>query len=194
MKYLVLYAHPNKKSFNNAILQTVVERLQALGQEVRVNDLYEQKFNPVMEMSDFNAVRSGTPPADVALQQEALKWADRLIVMYPIWWSWLPAMLKGWMDRVLTSGFAYKYDDGGVVPLLRDKQAIIFTTHGMPESYYKGEGIYKAYEKMVDAKVFGFCGIEVIAHRYFPSVPYVDETARAAMLEEVKNTLNMLVN
>ena len=108
MKALVVYCHPRDGSFNAAIRDVVVGKLEAANAEVRVTDLYRSEFSPALtahELEVYEDTALNTKPVseDVA----NLKWCDTLIFVYPTWWYGLPAMLKGWLDRVLVPDVAF---------------------------------------------------------------------------------------
>lgn len=105
---LIVYAHPAKGSFNAAIRDKVVTQLQTAGAEVRVSDLYARGFDPVLTPEEF-AGYATAPDNRRPVQQdvEDLLWADTLIFIYPTWWYGLPAILKGWLDRVLLPEVAF---------------------------------------------------------------------------------------
>ena len=186
MKTLVVYSHPNPKSFNHAILETTVETLRAGGHETRVRDLYAQGFDPVLKGSDFAALAAGELPADIKAEQDEITWAEILVFVYPIWWTGLPAMMKGYIDRVFLHGFAYVYEAGGIKALLKGKKALIINTTGTPTEMYDANGMSAAMRKTSDMGILGFCGIEVIDHLFFGGVPSVDDAVRKGYLEKVK--------
>lgn len=95
MKHLIVYAHPNPASLNAHFKNTVMETLLAKGDEVLVRDLYAQNFNPVFSLADLQAQRTGSHSDDIKREQEYIAWADTITFVYPIWWTGLPAMLKG---------------------------------------------------------------------------------------------------
>ncbi|HAM51558.1 MAG TPA: NAD(P)H dehydrogenase, partial [Nitrospiraceae bacterium] len=95
MKYLIVYAHPNPRSFNHAILETISGELKKKKKEFTVRDLYKIGFNPVLSTKDLEAVQNGAVPKDIKKEQSYISKADTLIVIFPIWWSAMPAMLKG---------------------------------------------------------------------------------------------------
>ena len=132
MRYVILYAHPNPKSFNHAILARVEANLKRDRKEYVVRDLYALNFKPVLEPADFVAMGGGSVRPDVAEEQRHIAAADKLIVIHPIWWFGMPAMLKGYIDRVFTGGFAYAYTAKGVEGLLKGKRAIILNTPSNP--------------------------------------------------------------
>lgn len=112
MRALVIYCHPRSDSFTAAVRDEVLARLAARGAEVRVQDLYAMGFDPVMggqEHRDYENEAINRQP--VASQIADLTWCDTLIFVYPTWWYGLPAMLKGWLDRVLVPGVAFLMPD-----------------------------------------------------------------------------------
>ena len=108
MRALVVYCHPREGSFNSAVRDTVIERLQIAGAEVRQHDLYRTGFQPVLTTEEWvgyeNCPENCEPVAD---QVADVRWCDTLIFVYPTWWYGLPAMLKGWLDRVLLPDVAF---------------------------------------------------------------------------------------
>ena len=186
MRYVILYAHPNPKSFNHAILERVEANLKRDRKEYVVRDLYALNFKPVLEPADFVAMGGGSVRPDVAEEQRHIAAADKLIVIHPIWWFGMPAMLKGYIDRVFTGGFAYAYTAKGVEGLLKGKRAIILNTTGGPRENYEQNGYRAAVTKAIDEGVYGFCGLDVENHTFFYGVPTVSQEARVAMLDEIK--------
>ena len=108
MKALVVYCHPKEGSFTSAVRDQVVSKLQSAGAEIRIIDLYAQNFTPVLtanELETYEDPAHNTGP--VAEDVEHLKWCDTLVFVYPTWWYGLPAMLKGWLDRVFVPEIAF---------------------------------------------------------------------------------------
>jgi putative NADPH-quinone reductase len=135
MRALVVYCHPRPDSFTAAVRDVVLERLAAAGAEVRLNDLYARGFNPVLGAAEHAAyLDSPANRAAVARDVEDLLWADTLIFVYPTWWYGLPAMLKGWLDRVLLPDVAFLMPEGAnrtIRPNLRHITRLgVFTTCG----------------------------------------------------------------
>ncbi|MEQ1950639.1 NAD(P)H-dependent oxidoreductase [Mesorhizobium sp. CN2-181] len=117
MRVLVVYCHPVPESFCAALRDAAVETLTARGDEVRLVDLYAEKFDPVMQPEERRRYNDG-PPADPALAPyvEQLKWAEAVLFVYPTWWYGLPAMLKGFFDRVWAMGVVFDLaPQGGIV-------------------------------------------------------------------------------
>ncbi|PFW89867.1 NAD(P)H dehydrogenase [Bacillus pseudomycoides] len=193
MKHLIVYAHPNPQSFNHAILETVKDELEEKGHEVRVRDLYELNFNPVLAASDFVSFSQGNTPADIKEEQEHITWADNITFIYPVSWAGLPAILKGYVDRVFSHGFAYAYGENGIETLLSSKKGLLLSTMGNTKEAYTASGMFDAMKKTTDAGIFKFTGIETLEHTFYTSVPSVDDGARKQYLEEVEEVVNRLL-
>ncbi len=192
MRQLVVYCHPNPSSFCSAIKDRVMQTYTSMGDEVVLRDLYGIGFDPVLKASDFEAIQKGGVSGDVKLEQDYIKWSDMMTLVYPIWWTGMPAVLKGYIDRVFSYGFAYAIDQShNIIQLLKDKRAIILNTMGTPEEVYEQSGMISAMQMTTDTGIFGFCGIEVVAHRFFGAVPYVDGATRSVMLEDVERLVNV---
>ncbi len=187
MKYLIVYAHPYPKSFNHAILETLTERFKKEKRAFEVRDLYEIGFAPALTGKDLIGFKEGRTAPDIAAEQSHVAGADTLIFIYPVWWFGMPAILKGYIDRVLSFGFAYTFDGKNIKGLLPGKKVAILNTTGGPEEVYTSGGFKEALGKTTDAGIFGLCGMNVILHKYFYEVPVVSADARKAMLEEIKS-------
>ena len=186
MKHLIVYSHPNPKSFCHAILETAKEALAAKKHDIVVRDLYALGFDPVLKAADLAATQEGKMPADIKAEQDHIAWSDIMTVIHPVWWTGLPAMMKGYIDRVFSYGFAYSSDDKGIVKLLTDKKAIILNTQGTPEKVYEKSGMFDAMRKTSDTGIYEFCGVKVLSHQFFGAVPYVDDAARKGYLDKVR--------
>ena len=134
MKAYLVYCHPDPDSFTSAVRQRAVAALQTAGHEVRVTDLYADRFDPAMTLEE---VRDHLGPPEhksgVARYCENLLWCEALVFVYPTWWSGQPAMLKGWLDRVLIRGVAWDLPDGAthIAPRLTNvRRLVAVTTHG----------------------------------------------------------------
>ncbi|RMH80373.1 MAG: flavodoxin family protein [Acidobacteria bacterium] len=186
--FLIVYAHPNPKSFNHAIKDRVRQVLESKG-HVEVRDLYELSFNPILSSRDFETLLSGGVPLDIALEQDYIKKSELLVFVYPIWWTGMPAILKGYIDRVFSYGFAYAERDGQLVGLLTDKKVIIINTLGASELDYVPSGMEECLKKTTDLGVFNFCGMQVLKHIFLYSVPTVSHEERVNMLDRVQKEL-----
>lgn len=181
MNVLIVLAHPEPKSFNHAMKDAAVATFAAQGHAVQVSDLYAMQFNPVLDRHDFQtlsnpeffkpqmeqmqATANQTFAPQVAAEQEKLRWADLVIFQFPLWWFSIPAILKGWMDRVLAMGFAYggaKWYDQGV---FRGKKAMLSFTTGGPAHSYSPKGVQGDINMVlfhVQHGMLYFTGFEVI--------------------------------
>lgn len=193
MTHLILFAHPKTESFNRAILQTLTNTLEEKGDSVIVRDLYALDFAPVLTQKDMEALRKGQTPEDVAQEQRYITQADTLIFVYPLWWTGLPAILKGYVDRVFSYGFAYRYNQAGEIEgLLKGKKGFLVTTHGTPNAHYDSTGMTQALKETTDSGIFNFCGITEVNHLFFGAVPSVDDKARHEMLAKVRESAKEL--
>jgi len=174
MKHLIIYAHPDQQSLNGYLKQVVVEHLTNSGHEVKVRDLYQLDFNPVLSWQDIAGQRMEKVDEDVKTEQHYITWADCITFIHPIWWTGLPAILKGYIDRVFSYGFAYRYEQGVQKGLLAGKQAIIINTHGKSQAEYSDMGMDKALSLTSDKGIYTYCGLEVKQHFFFDRADRAD--------------------
>ncbi|MFT3902574.1 MAG: NAD(P)H-dependent oxidoreductase [Niabella sp.] len=174
MKHLIIYAHPNAQSLNGHFKKSVVEHLTANGHEVKVRDLYQLNFNPVLSLEDMTGQRIGQVSEDVKTEQDYISWADCITFIHPIWWTGLPAILKGYIDRVFSYGFAYRYDQGIQKGLLTGKQAVIINTHGKSHAEYSEIGMDKALSLTSDKGIYIYSGLEIKRHFFFDKADRTD--------------------
>jgi len=186
MKYLIIYAHPSAASFNHAILETISEELKKSNKDFKVRDLYKIGFNPVLSAEDLAAIQKGAVPHEIKTEQDYIRTSDTLIFIFPIWWSSMPAMLKGYIDRVFSLKFAYDISADGVVGLLKGKKVFIVSTTGASKEDYERMGAFKMMNQSMDMAIFQSSGMEVIGHKYFSSVPNVSDQDRKQMLAELR--------
>ncbi len=192
MNQLVVYCHPNPNSFNHAIKEALVAALKDKGHDVRVRDLYAVDFHPVLSARDFQYYMDSRVPAEIQVEQDHIKWSDVITFVYPIWWTGMPAMVKGYIDRVFTEGFAYDFDADGIAGLLKEKKAFIFNTTGAAKADAEKMGMAELIKHTSDDAIFKSCGMEVIGHKFFFGVPMAAEADLKAMLEDVKKTAEKL--
>ena len=135
MRALVIYCHPSPGSFNAAVRDVVCAKLREAGSEVRLRDLYAEGFQPILTQQELeNYLDPERNAKPVAWDAEALRWCDTLIFVYPTWWYGPPAMLKGWLDRVMLPDVAFlmpDLDNKLVRPALQQITRLgVFTTCG----------------------------------------------------------------
>lgn len=151
MHTAVIYAHPWRGSFNRAILDGVMKRLEASGREHALIDLYNEGFNPVMtekDLSLYNAGKSADPTVD--RYNRILDQSDEVILIFPIWWYDMPAILRGFFDKVMLIGSAYTEGEDGLCPLRDMNRVVLFTT-----SYASTRELVERFGDPVNGTIIG---------------------------------------
>ncbi len=191
MRALVVYCHPVPESFCAAVRDAVVETISARGCEARLIDLYAENFNPVMT-TDERRHYNDRPLSDPSLADHIalLRWAEMIVFVYPTWWYGLPAMLKGWLDRVWAPEVAFRLGEGGmIVPLMGHiSHVAVVTTCGAPWwwSHLIGHPGRKTLLRGVRSICARRCRTLFLAHYLMDtSTP----TSRSAFLTKVRRRL-----
>jgi NAD(P)H dehydrogenase (quinone) len=192
MKISVILAHPNRRSFNHAIAQTAAGRLRDNGHEVDFHDLYQECFPPLLPAEEIPS--DAEPPPQVAAHCQEIAGADGLVIVHPDWWGQPPAILTGWVDRVLRPGVAYNFieSDGGEgvpVGLLVAKTAIVVNTANTPperERLVFGDPLEAIWKRCV----FGLCGVNDVRRVTFAVVVTSTPEQRAAWLAQVRELVD----
>jgi len=203
VKVLIVYAHHEAHSFNAALLARSVEVLTARGHEVQISDLYAMRFNPVATSDDFrerrfpgrlqydreqkhNYQRSSLSD-DIAGEIEKLFWCDMLILQFPLWWFSVPAIMKGWIDRVFVNGAVYgsgrRYDSGG----LNGRRAMVVTSTAAYPDMCAADGLVGALDVVlwpIQNGALAYAGCKVLPPFVSWSVNFVDEATRRRYLDE----------
>jgi putative NADPH-quinone reductase len=160
MKVFILLAHPNTNSFNGALADAYEKSAKEHGHAVRRQNLGDMNFDPVL-WEGYNKIQELEP--DLKESQDNILWCEKWVIFYPIWWGSVPAILKGFLDRTLYSGFAYKYHDTGLFwdKLLKGRSAHIFTTCDAPAWWiffmYRNSDV-----NMLKRATLNFCGIKPV--------------------------------
>jgi NAD(P)H dehydrogenase (quinone) len=213
MNVLIVHAHPEPQSFTTSMMRTATETLRAAGHTVQVSDLYAMNWNPIASAADFNErsnpdylvyaleqrennLKNALTP-DIATEIEKLKWCDLLILSFPIFWFSVPAIMKGWIDRVLVSGYCYGgtrfYDKGG----LRGKKAMLaYTLGGQPHMFGPG-AVHGEMELMLRPLVrgtLGYVGFDILPPFVAWHVPYISQEERVGFLDRYKLHLENVEN
>lgn len=170
MRHLVVFSHPNPQSFNAQLCREYADELRQRGHEVVVRDLYEMTFDPILRAEDFIAIQNGTVLDEVAVEQQHVRWAEVITFISPIWWISWPAMLKGYVDRVFSLNFAYRYGPDGPEGCLQGKRALIFTSSGATMEHFLDSGKLQSIKTAQDLGTMEFCAIEMIDHIHFAPV------------------------
>lgn len=191
-RILIVYAHPYPKSFNHSIKEEAVQAAESAGHEVRVRDLYEMKFDPVLTEAHLAGMKDEQLTPEVLEEQKQVSWAEVLIFIYPIWWWERPAILKGWFDLVMTHGFAFQ-SRKKVAPfgLLNEKKAIVITTLGESEEKMVPDAA-NAIEDVMRVGTLQFCGITDVSFMTYYSMGSREESEKAKILEEIRSAVSAL--
>ncbi|VWX50294.1 NAD(P)H-dependent oxidoreductase [Novosphingobium sp. 9U] len=182
MRYFILFAHPEPEhSFNAAMLRHGVDRLREAGHEVVVSDLYSMNFNPLASGADFkgrrfperlqydreqkHAVQHDLLADDIKAEIEKLLWCDIFVMQFPLYWHTMPAIMKGWLDRVLVNTVIYgqgkRYETGG----LKGRRGMVATTTGAYEAMFEPDGLLGDYNRTlwpIHNGVLFYTGLEVV--------------------------------
>ncbi len=189
MNTLLVYAHPNPLSFNAALAKVVQEEISKLGGPIKVKDLYAMNFNPVLSEKDFQGYHTGQVGEDVKQEQSDVAWADLVILLGPVWWHSVPAIMKGYIDRVFSIGFAYKYTAQGPEGLLKGKKGLLITTSGSDQKAAERTGMLTTLQNSLAGATFGFTGFQEHKHHNFFAVPTVSDETRKQMLTEMRELI-----
>ncbi|MCG6204017.1 NAD(P)H-dependent oxidoreductase [Rhodopseudomonas sp. HC1] len=219
MKVLLVFAHPDARSLNGALRDVAVAELQRLGHEVQISDLYAQGWKSAVDRADFPALapderlspstasktayEAGELTPDVQGEIDRMRWADVLILQFPLWWFTMPAILKGWVDRVYACGFAYgvgehsdkrwgdRYGEGN----LAGKRAMLIVTTGGWETHYGARGVNGPIDDLlfpINHGILFYPGYDVLPPFVVYQAGRLDQAefeARAEQLRERMRTL-----
>ncbi|XBP67567.1 NAD(P)H-dependent oxidoreductase [Bacillus velezensis] len=169
MKTVIVYANPDENSFNAALVKYVAMALKDSGQSYTVIDLYADQFDPVLKYGGEKKRSDMNRDAETKKYRKLMKEADHLIFIYPLWWGGVPAIMKGFFDRVLVAGEAYTYENGRVKGLLRAETAQVFYTADSPGWYLKW---FRKNSDWITLKksILQFCGIQKAERNLFSVV------------------------
>lgn len=191
--YVIIYAHPDEKSFNHAILEKVKATLESKNASYKVIDLYAINYNPVLSLEELKGKNS-----EQTLEfQKIIKASTGIIFIFPVWWFRAPAILEGFCDKVFSVGYAYRFKKiigiyGIPIPLLKDKSVTTFMTHGAPalpvKIFYVNAVKYRFLLGFLS-----FCfNLFKCTIRQFWAVPFVSEAKRKKYLLKVERTIGRL--
>ncbi len=192
MKISVILAHPHPGSFNHAIANTVVDALGQNGHEVVFHDLYKEEFEPILPFGEFP--KEVVLPREIELHCLEIAEADGIVIIHPNWWGQPPAILKGWIDRVIRPGVAYEFlegDQGEGIPkgLLQAQSAIVLNTSNTGderEINTFGDPLETIWKNCI----FGLCGVHDFYRRVFNIIVVSTEEQRKEWLREVRSTIS----
>jgi NAD(P)H dehydrogenase (quinone) len=219
MKVLLVFAHPEPRSLNGALRDVAIKELKAQGHEVRVSDLYAISWKSEVDRADFlslapdarfkpgkasaEAFEANALTEDVRAEIEKLLWADVLIVQFPLWWYAMPAILKGWVDRVYAYGFAYgvgehsdKYwGDRFGEGTLAGKRAMLLVTTGGWEEHYSDRGVNGPIDDLlfpINHGILYYPGYDVLPPFVAYRVERLDEAGFELVAERLRERMRTL--
>jgi NAD(P)H dehydrogenase (quinone) len=191
MHISVILAHPRPGSFNHAIAGVVVTTLHEGGYQVSFHDLYAERFDPLLPYAEI-ARDAALPPA-IGEHCREIASADGIVIVHPDWWGMPPAILKGWIDRVLRPSVAYRFDEtdsgeGVPIGLLCAKAALVFNTSNTPREREQ-QDFGDPLERLWRDCIFAFCGVTEFQRKMFGVVVTSTEEQRKEWLEEVREMI-----
>lgn len=190
MRALVVYCHPNPDSLCAAARDRAVAGLGSGGHDVRLTDLYADGFEPALTADERRAHRVPGVSPELRPYADDLAWAEALVLVYPTWWSGLPAMLKGWIDRVWVAGVAWEMRDGDRTPtprLRNIRRIVVITTHGSTKLLNAAEG--ESGKRTVTRSMRAMCSRRARTRWCaIYDLDTCDESDRIAFLDRVEST------
>ncbi len=192
MLVTVIVANPNANSFNHAIAQTALKQLRKNGHEIVFHDLYAEKFDPILNAGEL--IEEARLSEELEIYCREISQSDGIIIIHPNWWGQPPAILKGWIDRVLRAGLAYKFEEGdkgeGVpVGLLKANTAVVFNTSNtepLREMNVFGDPLQAIWKNCI----FDLCGVKTFYRETFSVVITSSSEQRKTWLENIMKVIN----
>jgi NAD(P)H dehydrogenase (quinone) len=212
LKVLIVFAHPEPESFGASLLQRAVSTLTSCGHQVKVSDLYQMNFDPVARGSDFterrfperlqydreqkNASQRHAFVPEIQDELEKLLWCDLLILQFPLWWFSVPAIMKGWIDRVFVNGTVYgsggmRFDNGG----LKGRKAMLAITTGCFPNMVEPDGLLGGIDVILwhlHHGTFGYSGLSCLTPFLAGSIHYTDDDSRKRYLDAYEERIRNL--
>ncbi|MDQ0298766.1 NAD(P)H dehydrogenase (quinone) [Salibacterium salarium] len=184
-RILLWFMHPDRNSFNGAVMEVFKEELKSLGADVKVRFIHELELSPILTKEEYNDSLKGVYPETIQREHHYIEWAEMIVMVFPIWWGGFPAAGKGFLDRVLSYGFAYELEGETPIPQINGKKiGAIYTTGSPQETFVKSKDYI---ERTWEREIFQFCGFETLPFLHFGDVTQVSNETREKMLEEAKN-------
>ncbi|WP_433662110.1 NAD(P)H-dependent oxidoreductase [Nocardia sp. CA-128927] len=188
MRIAVYLAHPGADSFNKALFDAVIDELRSRAVEVVPHDLYAEGFDPMLAATETETVDTPQPGDDLVRHHQAeLTELDALIFVHPNWWGMPPAIMAGWVQRVLTPAAAYKLADaaGEPIGLLRARRALVLNTSDTTEDRERdvfGDPLHQIWS----ACVLPYIGVDDLRRKVFRTVTDSTAEMRASWLREAR--------
>lgn len=203
MNVLIVLAHPEPKSFNHAMARHAQAVLTQAGHSVQISDLYAQRFDPVSSRANFTSIADPdyfkpqveeryatehhTFAPDIQAELEKIRWCDVLIFQFPLWWFSVPAILKGWVDRVFALGQAYGFGHFYQKGYFTGKRAMLSLTTGAPPAMFSPEGINGPIDTILyplNHGIFAFTGFSVLPPYIAYAPAHLSHEARQQLLTD----------
>ncbi|XP_004584238.2 NAD(P)H dehydrogenase [quinone] 1 [Ochotona princeps] len=211
-KALIILAHSERTSFNYAMKEAAAEVLKRKGWEVAESDLYAMNFNPIISRKDITgklkdpehfqyapesvlAYKEGRLSPDIVAEQKKVQAADLVIFQFPLQWFGIPAILKGWFERVLIGEFAYSYGAMYEKGPFQNKKTLLSITTGGSGSMYSLHGIHGDMNILlwpIQSGILHFCGFQVLEPQLTYSIGHTPEDARIQILDGWKKRLESI--
>lgn len=196
MKISVILAHPDPTSFNHAIAHRTIETLKKSGFEVFFHDLYKEKFNPVLPAKEI--AKDAILTQEIEAHCEETAGVDGFVIIHPNWWGTPPAILCGWVDRIMRPGIAYEFletDSGEGIPngLLKAQKAIVFNTSNT-ETEREKSVFLDPLETIWKNCIFDLCGVTEVHRKMFNIIVTSTIEQRSKWLKEVEQTVSSVFN
>lgn len=183
-RILVILGHPNNDSFCGAIANSYIEGAKASGNEVQLISVGDLSFDPVLRKG-YGPIQELEP--DLVAGQAAIAWAQHIVFVYPIWWGAMPALLKGFIDRVFLPGFAFNYREGSRFwdRMLSGRSAHLFVTMDTPPWYFRWVFRMPGHNQM-KRTILEFCGIKPVTIVSLGPIKGSTQQKREGWLAQVK--------
>ncbi|EKT4562906.1 NAD(P)H-dependent oxidoreductase [Pseudomonas putida] len=164
MHALIVVGHHDPQSLTHALARQVADGLASVGHSSEIADLASEGFDPRFSLADHAVHRRlAAPPADVLNEQARIERADALVLVYPVYWWSLPALLKGWVERVFSNGWAFDYEEGATVKKLRGMKVHLIGVAGADTGTFARHGYGEAMRVQIEHGIFDYCGAEVLS-------------------------------
>lgn len=188
MATLVIYAHPQTDGCSSTVLQEITRNLRLKKEHFEILDLYEMNYDPILHAMEHYTVGNKLVSEQNKNIQQKIKAMDKIIFIYPDWWSSMPAILKGFIDRVFVKGFAFDYSPKGkIIKLLKQKKVLAFISHGGPGWYHFITG--NKASNMMKKNVSAHCGMKAKIINFY-SAHKLNEEAKSKINKSVNKAIN----
>ncbi|NKB61973.1 MAG: hypothetical protein GKR95_11725 [Gammaproteobacteria bacterium] len=187
MNILTIITHPIQSSFNHALLENVVKGLEQSNHTVDISDLYAENFQCAMTDADFAQFHNKPMPKDVLAFQKRVEWSDGLVFIFPIWWWSVPAMLKGWIDRVISYGWAWSDPLNPDSGFLKERKILVLATAGASKAALAKRKYDESLHTQLNVGTWGYCGFrDITTHFYYELHSETPLTRRQSYLDHAQ--------